>query len=383
MFIRSDRQEAWAMIIDCHAHVFQHWAGSCGHPSRAIHRKFMQKVQTRTSARTFRVRDGREMTGSFLYNDGDNSWAGLKHADFRVGIYGQLDFTIGGEDFYVQYMPVGMQEIVAPPELMLAQMTYAGIDHTVLQAGGGYGAMNDYNAFAQSQYPRKFTALLSIDEPRADQQTVLKEFERAHRQLGLQGIYYSLEHFARYGFEKNFDDPSFDDFWSRVDDWRLPVFIEATAIPNYNSQSYVENMVRLKTLMDRFARIRWLLVMEPPVRSFGMSGRWDFPNEALETYRHENLWIEIMFPITWGGVWEYPFVEAQSLIRDLRDKVGAEHLVWGSDMPNVERFCTYRQSLDYVRRHCSFLSASERDQILGINIDRILSISERLNALSS
>ena len=23
--------------------------------------------------------------------------------------------------------------------------------------------------------------------------------------------------------------------------------------------------------------------------------------------------------------------------------------MWGSDMPNVERFCTYRQSLDYVQ----------------------------------
>jgi predicted TIM-barrel fold metal-dependent hydrolase len=366
------------MIIDCHAHVFQHWAGSCGHPSRAIHRLFMQKVQTRTNARIFRVRDGCEITGSFLSKDGDNSWAGLKDVDFRVGIYGQLDFTIGGEDFYVQYMPVGMQEIVAPPELMLAQMTYAGVDHTVLQAGGGYGAMNDYNAFAQSQYPGKFTGLLSIDEAIADKQTVLTELERAHRQLGLRGVYYSLEHFAQYGFEKTFDDPSFDDFWSRVDDWRLPVFIEATAIPNYDTQCYVQNIVRLKSLMDRFTHIRWLLVMGPPVRFFGMSGRWDFPDEVLATYRHRNLWMEIMFPITWGGVWEYPYVEAQSLIRDLRNIVGTERLVWGSDMPNVERFCTYSQSLDYVRRHCSFLTASERDQILGINIDRILSISERL-----
>jgi hypothetical protein len=47
-------------------------------------------------------------------------------------------------------MPVGMQQIVAPPELMLAQMTYARVDHCILQAGGGYGAMNDYNAFPSS-----------------------------------------------------------------------------------------------------------------------------------------------------------------------------------------------------------------------------------------
>ena len=36
-------------------------------------------------------------------------------------------------------------------------------------------------------------------------------------------------------------------------------------------------------------------------------------------------------------------------------------------MPNVERFCTYRQSLDYVRKYCPFLTAREKDLILGDN----------------
>jgi len=36
-------------------------------------------------------------------------------------------------------------------------------------------------------------------------------------------------------------------------------------------------------------------------------------------------------------------------------------------MPNVERFCTYRQSLDYVRKYCPFLTAREKDLVLGDN----------------
>ena len=58
----------------------------------------------------------------------------------------------------------------------------------------------------------------------------------------------------------------------------------------------------------------------------------------------------------------------------MRDVFGATKLVWGSDMPNVERFCTYRQCVDYVRRHCTFLSASEKDAILGVNIARLMGI---------
>jgi predicted TIM-barrel fold metal-dependent hydrolase len=71
-------------------------------------------------------------------------------------------------------------------------------------------------------------------------------------------------------------------------------------------------------------------------------------------------------------VWDYPYPEAQALLRSMRDLFGAEKLVWGSDMPNVERFCTYRQSLDYVRRYCDFLPGGEKDLILGGNAARLI-----------
>ncbi|MGE0749247.1 MAG: amidohydrolase family protein [Variibacter sp.] len=366
------------MIIDCHAHVFQSWAGACGHPSSEIHRKYIQKVQTRTAARVFRARDGKEVSGAVLFKAGDNSWAGLNDVNFRVGEYGRLDFTIDGEDYHSQYMPVGMQQIVAPPELMLAQMQNAKVDHTVLQTGWGYGAMNDYNAFAQNQYPDKFTAMLNVDEPRAHTAENLKEFDRAHGELGLRAVYFALDAYARYGFDITFDDPRMDAFWSKVEAARLPVFFEATAIPDYTEASYVRSMIALKALMDRYRNIRWVLVMGPPVGFFGLSGQWAFPDPVLEAYRHENMLIEVMFPITWGGKWEYPYPEAQVLIAHMHKLFGAAKLVWGSDMPNVERFCTYLQSVDYVRRHCTFLKGSEKDAVLGGNIDALLGISERL-----
>ena len=130
--------------------------------------------------------------------------------------------------------------------------------------------------------------------------------------------------------------------------------------------------------MDRFAHIRWVLVMGPPVQYFAREGRWDFPGDVMATYRHDHVWLELMFPITWGGVWDYPYPEAQALIRDARDTFGASKLIWGSDMPNVERFCTYTQCLDYVRRHCNFLTAQEKDRILGGNLDRMFGLSERV-----
>jgi predicted TIM-barrel fold metal-dependent hydrolase len=60
----------------------------------------------------------------------------------------------------------------------------------------------------------------------------------------------------------------------------------------------------------------------------------------------------------------------------MRDHFGAGKLVWGSDMPNLERFCTYRQCVDYVRKHCPFLTASEKDAVLGGNAAQLFGLGK-------
>jgi predicted TIM-barrel fold metal-dependent hydrolase len=308
-----------------------------------------------------------------LFRPDDNTWAGLAAVGFRVGRYGRLEFTHEGEEYAIQYMPVGMQTIESPPEFMIAQMTYAGVDHAILQAGGGYGAMNDYNAFAQSRYPARFTGLMHVDEAVADHEDMLAEVERASA-LGLKGLYYSQD-FSRYGYARNVDHAAFAPFWEAIAAHNFPVFVELSATPSYDRAGYIGNLMALDRLMQRYPALRFVLVMGPPVAHFAPAGRWDFPPEVLAAYRRENLLIEIMFPITWGGVWEYPFVEAQELIRAMRDLFGASKLVWGSDMPNLERFCTYRQCADYVRVHCPFLTAAEKDAVLGGNVAALFGLN--------
>ncbi|MCI0440492.1 MAG: amidohydrolase, partial [Chloroflexi bacterium] len=50
-------------------------------------------------------------------------------------------------------------------------------------------------------------------------------------------------------------------------------------------------------------------------------------------------------------------------------------LAWGSDLPNVERHCTYKQSLDYLRQHCDFIAPSDMDKICGDNVARLFARS--------
>ncbi|MEP7085080.1 MAG: hypothetical protein ABI854_10115, partial [Betaproteobacteria bacterium] len=119
--------------------------------------------------------DGAEMASSGLFRNRDFTWNGFTDANFSVGQFGQLNFTLEGEDYYIQYMPVAMKDMDVPPESLIAHMMAARVDHCVLQAGGAYGAMNDYNAFAQNQYPDRFTGLMNFDEGIADSPEVLAQ----------------------------------------------------------------------------------------------------------------------------------------------------------------------------------------------------------------
>jgi predicted TIM-barrel fold metal-dependent hydrolase len=363
------------MIVDGHGHIFENWAGSNGHESHTVHLKYLQKSMLRPSARVLRARDGARVDMSQFFPLGDNTWQSLRgDVEFRPGSYGRAEFTIDGEEYWIQYLPVNMKDLEAPPELMIAHMKLAGVDHMVLQASLSYGIVTDINASAQARYPEKFSGLFQVDEGMADAPRWMREVERAHRDLQLRGLYYQMDNFGRYGFASAFDDPRFDDFWELEGSFSTPVFFQLSSLPNGGADGYTANAGKLDALVARYPEKRWVLVMGAPVEHFGGSGRWNVPEEVDRIYRRENVSLELMYPILWGGVWEYPFPEAQALIRDLRDRYGAGKLIWGSDMPNVERFCTYTQVVDYVRRHCAFLSASEKEQILGRNIAELLQI---------
>ena len=63
-------------------------------------------------------------------------------------------------------------------------------------------------------------------------------------------------------------------------------------------------------------------------------------------------------------------------MRTLVERVGAERLVWGTDMPFQNRFCTYRQSKDWIAKpdYCPFLTDRQRELILGGAAQELLGI---------
>ena len=76
-----------------------------------------------------------------------------------------------------------------------------------------------------------------------------------------------------------------------------------------------------------------------------------------------------------GGMWEYPWTEAEPTVQECVERIGADRLIWGTDIPMVSRFCTYRQARDQFQTHCDFLTEDERRDILGGTAARVMGLA--------
>ena len=87
----------------------------------------------------------------------------------------------------------------------------------------------------------------------------------------------------------------------------------------------------------------------------------------------QNVELEVLFHIMVADM-EYPYSEVRQPLKEIYQELGPEKLLWGSDMPCVERNCTYRQSLDWLSKHCNFIESEDMKLILGGNAAELFNV---------
>ena len=173
------------MIVDSHAHAFPPMGGPSRHRSTREHMRYVQHLVKFHHQPVRRVADNSIYTGQTLYDGVDESMEGLVDVNHRGMGFGKFGWTSGGVDYSKQYLPPTLSKLHAPPELMVAQMDYVGVDRAVLQTGHAYGRLNRYLSDAVRSFPDRFWALAMVDEWRADQPGQVRTLDRAVNELGL------------------------------------------------------------------------------------------------------------------------------------------------------------------------------------------------------
>jgi predicted TIM-barrel fold metal-dependent hydrolase len=250
-------------------------------------------------------------------------------------------------------------------------MDYAGVDRAVLQAGHLYGELNSFLARAVKQHPTRFWALAQVSEWRLGHRSQRKRLERAIDEEHLHGLYFETVMPVLHGHSEMFDDPACQPFWDDVRDRNLPVFWAVTSAEPA-PDPYMVQLRSLARWLRRYPDVPCLLTHGITHTYFERGNKVTVPEEIWEILSAPNLRMEILFPIQDGGGLEYPYAERWPLIRQFYERLGPEKLIWGSDMPNVERHCTYRQSLDYLRNHCDFIPPRHMDLICGENVKQLM-----------
>lgn len=356
------------VIVDSHAHIFPPLTEAAGFPTANDHRRFIELYIATHSEPVRRLSDHAEVPEAVtaLYEGEIRSLDDLKEtANFRIGRFGRFEWDWNGETYYRPFLPPSLQEMVSPPEFILQEMARAGVDVAILQNAGLYGRLNTEFAEAMRDYPGKFIGLADVRAAGADQPIEAERLTHAVRELGLRGVYYANRGLISCRYQYAFDDSRFDGYWETVRTLGIPVFWEILGTPMPTAASYLQEIERLNRWCDRFPEIPCLLT-----HGFGLEyleGETPEPIRAL--CAREQVIIEVLFPIHWGRLHDYPYLELRPALQRLIDLAGAGRLAWGSDMPNVARNCTYRQSLTYLH-HCldGLVSESEIDAILGGNV---------------
>ncbi|MGI9148815.1 MAG: amidohydrolase family protein [Chloroflexota bacterium] len=358
-----------APVVDSHVHIFPNLGQASGFGSAAEHRRYQQLYMATHGEPVRRLADHAPVREQTLHDGRLGDPSSLRAVNFRVGSFGRFEWTADDTDLYLQFFPPSLQGMESPPEFMLQQMARAGVDRAVLQNARPYGRLDDYFAEAVRLYPNLFIGLADVDEANAHTLAQITKLRRAVRELGLRGLYYANRALITTSYTRMFDDPLFDPFWEEVRGLGIPVFWEIFGVPDSNSR---DDQLREIDRLNRWAE-RWPTI--PGVWTHGFSPELleDMPAPLHELLGRDQFMVEILYPIYWARTHDYPFPELRPALEILYRRLGGERLIWGSDMPNVERNVTYRQSLEYLRLIArDWLPGADLDRILGLNVLRLL-----------
>lgn len=254
-----------------------------------------------------------------------------------------------------QLLPPAFDPPASPPEVLLGYMDAAGVERAIIVQHHMYGDQNGTVLAALAQWPDRFAGyayLGAFDRP--------DDPDRLERLLagGLLGLKVELNSTRRLRPDFRFDGERERRVWERLHALGRPLAIDLIGTPP-------EDLPALHRLLEELPN---LTIVNCHVGGPGGAG-WE---ERARLGAHPRVWSDLAaLPLLLKDE-EYPFPRTVEFVRWTVEHIGAERLLWGSDYPVVLSQATYRQFLDYLRRHCPFLTAEQQTAILGGNAERFL-----------
>ncbi|MBS0631995.1 MAG: amidohydrolase [Verrucomicrobia bacterium] len=367
-------------VIDSHVYCFTPPDTPAGHASGAEHMAYWQRQYALHHQPAFRVRDRAPGDSHQLLDpclDSPLRLAGNRH--FRVDRNcNRLIWTIDGEDYTKQQLPPNVIEFSAGA--MVAEMDHAGVDWGLIHADATLTRDTAYLAACVAAFPDRLGAMAPIDEwliPEHPEQAIRQAIDaiQTHRLHALKIIpAYAYQRTA----SRSFNDASWRPFWQAVAQLGVPVFFTLGSRPGAADprRGFIDELWELRKLLDLHPTLQSSITHGYPWRDFLTGETFNLPEDMWSPLKDTNTCLEVGFPYRVGDLLDYPYPACRPVLEQMLVQLGSDRLLWGSDMPFQNRYCTYRQSRDYIERYCDlFLSAEDRAKLMGGNTTRLLKLA--------
>ena len=371
------------MIIDSHAYTFEAADSLMGYDSVDEHLRWVQAGQARHYQPAFSLGDRSPGSSEVLAPEDSDVLTGLPDVDFRIDhAAGRVVWTVDGEDYTKHYYPPNLQGCAFGPDSLISEMDYAGVDMALLHTNPMLGRSSAYQAECVRRFPGRIVSMAPVDEWRIrdDTDAVIRELEDSITKHGLHAIKFNADGYKVSA--EPWDDGFYRSFWEAATSLGVPIFFSLSTGPGATSweattqarDGYANELGILMRWMERYPDTIVSITHGFPYRSFIEGDRIVLPDAVYEPFRNPNLSIEVCFPVRIGDMWDFPYREALPTLQSMVERIGADRLMWGTDMPFQNRHCTYRQSIDHVVKYCDFLSQEEMDLIMGGTAARVLGL---------
>jgi predicted TIM-barrel fold metal-dependent hydrolase len=266
-----------------------------------------------------------------------------------------------------QLIPEPWGETSFTHEVLMRVMDGHGISKAVLLQGSFYGFCNDYTSEAQQRHPGRLYGLGAFDPYAYQAPSIMRHLIEKHRFRGFKFEISRAFGLMGYHPELRLDGEPMMRVWEFAQDQKLAVSLDLGTFGEPSLQ-----IPEMRRIAGRFPGIRFVvehLFYPGPghledVRA-ALQQLAPFPNVSFTLASIPNS----LLPEA------YPFPTACRYIGLAKEAVGAERLLWGSDLPSVAVKATYRQLIDYVAESMLF-SNEELRKIYSENAIRLYSLGD-------
>lgn len=377
------------MIFDSHVYCFESFDSERGYSSKKEHLNWVQAAHARHQQPAVRIPDGVPGPSEILDPEGSRDLDNLPDVDFRINKpRGRVVWNYQGHEYTKYFLPPNLRDTEFTMFGLDSEMHYASVDAGLLHTDPMLVRDSFFLKEIIERFPGRMFAMAPVDEWRiiAETDSILMKTERAIKEHNLHAIKFCPP-LCYTNSDAPWDDGPYRPFWELATSLDVPIFFTLGSGPadigrrkrtlEEERQGYLNELGILMNWMARYPDTVCSLTHGFPWRSFIDNGIINLPNEIWEPFKGSNCNLEVCFPVRIGDLYDYPYKEIWPTLEAMIKNIGVNHLLWGTDMPFQNRFCTYTQSRKWIENHFSphhGLAREELDLLMGDTVARILGV---------